>query len=66
MRKETVNQVQKASRESLRRINPRRNTLGYIVMKMTKIKDQDKTLKATREKQQITYKGTHLRLSADF
>ena len=50
MRKETVNQVQKASRESLRRINPRRNTLGYIVMKMTKIKDQDKILKETREK----------------
>ena len=31
-----------------------------------KIKDQDKTLKATREKQQITYKGTSIRLSADF
>ena len=47
-------------------INPRRNTLGYIVMKMTKIKDQDKILKATREKQQIIYKGTPIRLSADF
>ena len=31
-----------------------------------KIKDQDKTLKAPREKQQITYKGTPIRLSADF
>ena len=36
-----------------------------IVIKLTKIKDKDKLLKATREKQQITYKGTPIRL-ADF
>ena len=33
---------------------------------MTKIKDKEKILKAAREKQQITYKGTPIRLSADF
>ena len=33
---------------------------------MMKIKDKDKILKATRDKQQITYKGTPTRLSADF
>ena len=33
---------------------------------MMKIKDKDKILKATREKQQITYKGTLIRLLADF
>ena len=33
---------------------------------MTKIKVRDKILKATREKQHITYKGTPIRLSADF
>ena len=33
---------------------------------MMKIKDKDKILKTTREKQQITYKGTPIRLSADF
>ena len=33
---------------------------------MMKIKDKDKILKATREKQQITYKRTPTRLSADF
>ena len=33
---------------------------------MTKIKDRDKILKATREKLQTTYKGTPIRLSADF
>ena len=48
------------------RINPRRNTLRHIVIKMMKIKDKDKTLKATREKQPITYRGIPIRLSTDF
>ena len=33
---------------------------------MTKIKDKEKLLKATREKRQITHKGTPIRLTADF
>ena len=33
---------------------------------MTKIKDKEKMLKATGEKQQIAYKGIPIRLSADF
>ena len=37
-----------------------------MVIKLTKIKDKDKILKATREKQQITYQETPIRLSADF
>ena len=37
------------------KINPRRNTLRYILMKLTKIKDKEKILKAAREKKQITY-----------
>ena len=57
--KEIVNQVQEAQRVP-GRINPRRNTLRHTVIKLTKIKD--KILKATREKQQITYKRTPIRL----
>ena len=45
--KEIVNQVQAAQRVP-GRINPRRNTLRYILIKLTKIKD--KILKATKEK----------------
>ena len=41
------------------------NMLRYKEIKFTKIKDK-KILKATREKQQIIYKGTPIRLSADF
>ena len=33
---------------------------------MTKIKDKEKLLKATRERRQITYNGTPIRLTADF
>ena len=49
MKKETVNQVQEAERVP-GRINPRRNTPRHTVIKLTKIKDRDKMLKATREK----------------
>ena len=47
------------------RINPRRNTSRQILIKLSKIKYKEKILKAAREKQQITYKGTPVRLTAD-
>ena len=37
-----------------------------MVIKMTKIKDKERIIKAATEKQQITHKGTSIRLSADF
>ena len=48
------------------RINTKRNTPRHIVIKLAKIKDKEKLLKAAREKRQITYKGTPIRLTADF
>ena len=57
MGKEIVNQVQEAQRVP-GRINPRRSTTRHTEIKPTKIKDRDKILKETREKQQIIYKGT--------
>ena len=56
MGKEIATQVQGLQRVP-GRINPRRNTPRHIVIKLKKIKDKEKLLKATREKQQITYKG---------
>ena len=61
--KEIVNQVQEAQRVP-GGIIPRRNSPRHLVIKMMTIKG--KILKATREKQQITYKGTPIMLSADF
>ena len=49
MGKEIVTQVQEVQRV-LVRINPRRNTPRYIVIKLTKIKHKEKLLKAIREK----------------
>uniref|UniRef100_A0A5G2QIX7 L1 transposable element RRM domain-containing protein n=1 Tax=Sus scrofa TaxID=9823 RepID=A0A5G2QIX7_PIG len=65
MGKEPLTQIQKAQRVSYK-INPRRNTPRHILIKLTKIKDKEKILKAAREKKQVTYKGTPIRLSADF
>ena len=64
MGKEIDNQVEEAQRIP-GRINQRRNTLKHIVIKLTKTNDKDNILKTTREKHQITYKGTLIRLSAD-
>ena len=47
--KEIATQVQEAQRVPYR-INPRRNTLRHIVIRLTKIKDKEKLLKSTREK----------------
>ena len=33
---------------------------------MAKFKDKERILKATREKQKVTYKGAYIRLEADF
>ena len=49
MGKEIVNQVQEAQKVP-DRINPRRNTMRHIVIELTKIKDKNKILRATREK----------------
>ena len=64
MGKEIVNQVQEAQRGPYR-INPRRNMPRHILIKVSKIKYEEKILKAAREKQQITYKGFPIRLTAD-
>ena len=47
MGKEIATQVQVAQRVP-GRINPRRNTPRHTVIKLTKIKDKEKLLKATR------------------
>ena len=48
MGKEIATQVQKVQRVPFR-INPRRNMPRHIVIKLAKIKDKEKLLKATRE-----------------
>ena len=47
------------------RLNPKRTTPRHIIIKITKIKDNERILKAAREKETVTYKGVPMRLSAD-
>ena len=64
MGKEMVSQVQEAQKVPYR-INPRRTMPRHTLMKLSKIKYKEKILKAEREKQQITYKGIPILLTAD-
>ena len=64
MGKEIDSQIQEAQRIPYR-INPRRNTPKHILIKLTKIKHKEGILKAAREKQQVTYKGNPIRLTAN-
>ena len=60
MGKEIVNQVQEAQRVPYR-IYPGRN----ILIKLTKTKHKERILKAAKEKQQVTYKGNPVCLTAN-
>jgi len=40
------------------KLNPIRPTPRHIIIKMAKVKDKEKILKAAREKKSIDYKGT--------
>ena len=47
-------------------MDPKRNTPRHILIKLSKIKDKERILKAAREKDTVTYEGVSIRLSADF
>ena len=64
MEKEIVNKIQQVQRVPYR-INPRRNTPRHILIKLTKTKHKKRILKVAREKQQVTYKGNPICLTAD-
>ena len=49
-----------------KKLDPRRNIPRHIIIKLPKIKDKERMLKAARGKETVTYKGVPIRLSADF
>ena len=63
--KEIEIQVQEAQRVP-NKLGPMKTTPRHITIKMLKVKDKERILKATREKETVTYKGVLIRLSADF
>ena len=62
--KETDIKIQEVQRAP-NKLNPNRPPPRHILIKMAKVKDKERILKAAREKQSINYKGTPIRLSAD-
>ena len=58
-------QFQEAQRVP-RKLDLRKHTPRHIIITLPKIKDQERILKAAREKETVTYKGVPIRLSADF
>ena len=48
------------------KLDPKRTTPRHIIIKMPKIKDNERILKAAREKKLVTYRGVPIRLSVDF
>ena len=60
-----MTQIQEAQRVPIK-WNPKRPSPRHIIIKMAKFQDRERILKATREKQEVTYKGAPIRLAADF
>ena len=46
-----------------KKLDPKRNTPRHIIIKLPKIKDEERILKAARDKERGTYKGVPIRLS---
>ena len=47
-------------------MDSRKHMPRHIIIKLPKIKEKERTLKAAREKETVTYKGVPIRLSAYF
>ena len=58
-------EVQEAQRVP-KMLDPKRNTPRHIIIKLPKIKDKERILKAARGKGTVTSKEVPIRLSADF
>ena len=58
-----LQEVQEAQRVP-KKLDPRRNTPRHIIIPLPKMKQKERILEATREKERVTYKGVPIRLSA--
>ena len=58
-------EVQEAQRVP-KKLDPRKHTPRHIIIILPKMKDKERILKASGEKETVTYKGVPIRLSADF
>ena len=57
-------EVQEA--QNPKNVGPKKHTPRHIIITLSNIKDKERILKASRGKETVTYKGVHIRPSADF
>ena len=63
--KEIEMQLQEAQRVP-NKMGAKRTTARHIIIKILKVKDKKRILKAARENQLVTYRGIPIKLAADF
>ena len=61
-----INMEVQDSQRIPKQLDPRRNTPRHSIVKLPKIKDKERILKAAKAKETVTYKGVPIRLSAYF
>ena len=54
------------SETKIKHVYIKRYTPRHLIIKMSKVKDKKRILKAAREKKLVTYRGVPVRLSGDF
>ena len=62
--KDTGIQVQEAQRTPLK-INKNKSTTRHTIVRLAKYKDEERILKAARDKWSLIYKGRHIKLAVD-
>ena len=63
--KEKVTQIWEAQRVP-NKLDPKRPIPRHTIIKMTRLKNKERFLKAPREKQVVTYKRAPMRLASDY
>ena len=58
-------EVQEAQRVP-KKLDPRKHTPRHTIITLPKMKDEERILKAARERDTVTYKGVPIRLSSAF
>nr|KAF6485393.1 hypothetical protein HJG63_010610 [Rousettus aegyptiacus] len=65
LRNELELRIQEVNRTS-NYLNPKKPSSRHIVLKLSKVDNKDRILRAAREKKKVIYKGKPIRLSLDF
>ena len=58
--------MQEQEAQRVPKMDAKRPTPKHIIIKMPKVKDKERILKAAREKKLVTYRGVTVRLSDNF